>query len=250
MNGNDDRPGAGEGPRLVSVSGGDPAPGPEEDAGAESVAPGAQEDTAQEDTGAEPAASGAPEDAGDAPVEILTDAAPASAEGEELPDLQQTVERLGEELESLKRSESEHRDAMLRARAEMENLRKRTERDLENYRKYALERFVRELLPVLDSMELGLQSAEGPEAFAGLRQGMELTVKMFGDLLQKFGVDAIDPVGGRFDPERHEAVSMQERQGEGEREGEGGGSVVVAVMQKGYALGDRLIRPARVVVAR
>jgi len=64
---------------------------------------------------------------------------------------------------------------------------------------------------------------------------------------QKFGVDAIDPVGGRFDPGRHEAVSMQERQ---EPEVEGGGSVVVAVMQKGYALGDRLIRPARVVVAR
>jgi len=245
MNGNDDR--AGEGPRLASVPGGEPATGPEQDAGADSVAPKTQAQETQADAGAEAAASGTPENADDAPVEILPDAAPAPAEGEDLPDLQQTVERLGEELENLKRSESRHREAMLRARAEMENLRKRTERDLENYRKYALERFVRELLPVLDSMELGLQSAEGPEALAGLRQGMELTVKMFGDLLQKFGVDAIDPVGGRFDPERHEAVSMQERQ---EPEVEGGGSVVVAVMQKGYALGDRLIRPARVVVAR
>ncbi|MCG8378502.1 MAG: nucleotide exchange factor GrpE, partial [Proteobacteria bacterium] len=104
-------------------------------------------------------------------------------------------------------------DKALRAQAEMENLRKRTTRDIENAHKYALEKFVNELLPIIDSMELGMSASESAENIDDLREGMNLTLKMFATAMEKFGVKTIDPQGEKFNPEQHEAVSMTEMEG-------------------------------------
>ena len=148
-----------------------------------------------------------------------------------------------QENERLKMEVRESVDKALRATAELENIRKRTSRDIENAHKYALERFVNELLPVIDSMELGINASQSAEDIESLREGMDLTLKKLFDCLDKFGVKAIDPTGEKFDPEWHEAVSMQELEGSDSGQ-------VVTVMQKGYELNGRLVRPAMVVVAK
>lgn len=155
---------------------------------------------------------------------------------EEFTDLLQENERLKMEVR-------ESVDKALRATAELENIRKRTSRDIENAHKYALERFVNELLPVIDSMELGINASQSAEDIESLREGMDLTLKKLFDCLEKFGVKAIDPAGEKFDPDWHEAVSMQELEGSDSGQ-------VVTVMQKGYELNGRLVRPAMVVVAK
>ena len=154
-----------------------------------------------------------------------------------------TAEALLEQVESLQQQAQEHRDQALRDAAELENTRKRARRDIENAHKYALEEFTRELLPVLDSMQLGLDAATAADNLDSLREGMTLTLKMLTDCLQKNGVTAHDPVGERFDPQWHEAVSMLEQEG-------ADSGRIVSVMQKGYELNGRLIRPAMVVVAK
>jgi molecular chaperone GrpE len=132
---------------------------------------------------------------------------------------------------------------LLLARAEVENSRRRSERDVESAHKYALEKFVRELLPVKDSLELGLAAAVGEGAeFEKLREGMELTLKMLGAALEKFGVGEVDPKGQKFNPELHQAMAMQESPSAEP-------NTVLTVYQKGYLLNDRLIRPAMVVVS-
>ena len=148
-----------------------------------------------------------------------------------------------QENERLKLEVRESVDKALRATAELENIRKRTSRDIENAHKYALERFVNELLPVIDSMELGINASQSAEDIESLREGMDLTLKKLFDCLEKFGVKAIDPAGEKFDPDWHEAVSMQELEGSDSGQ-------VVTVMQKGYELNGRLVRPAMVVVAK
>lgn len=153
------------------------------------------------------------------------------------------IETLQALLEKEKENAQTNRDAALRAQAEMENLRKRTARDVESAHKYALEKFVNELLPILDSLTLGMNAAESAENVGELREGMDLTLKMFNGALEKFGVKEIDPQGEKFTPEQHEAISMQEIEGS-----ESG--TVVSVMQKGYELNGRLVRPAMVVVAK
>lgn len=153
------------------------------------------------------------------------------------------IESLQNQLEKEKERSQANKDLALRAQAEMDNLRKRTARDVENAHKYALERFVNELLPILDSLELGMSAAESAENVDDLREGMDLTIKMFNTAMDKFNVKAIEPQGEKFNPEQHEAISMQEI------EGAESGSVV-AVMQKGYELNGRLVRPAMVVVAK
>ncbi len=166
--------------------------------------------------------------------------------GDDLTSVEETevnVETLQALLEKEKENAQTNRDAALRAQAEMENLRKRTARDVESAHKYALEKFVHELLPVLDSLSLGMNAAESAENVDELREGMDLTLKMFNDALDKFGVKEIDPQGEKFTPEQHEAISMQEIEGS-----ESG--TVVSVMQKGYELNGRLVRPAMVVVAK
>jgi molecular chaperone GrpE len=147
-------------------------------------------------------------------------------------------------LEDARSKADEHWDQFLRAKAEVDNIRRRAERDLQNAHKYALERFVKELLPVLDSLELGLAATEGnSDEVAKIREGMELTLKMLSGAVGKFGVTDIYPLGKPFDPQLHEAMSMQES-----NKVEPGS--VLMVIQKGYLLNDRLIRPAKVIVAK
>lgn len=156
---------------------------------------------------------------------------------------EKNIELLMQQIDSHKRSAAENLEKALRAQAELDNMRKRTARDIENAHKYSLERFVNDLLPVIDSMELGLSATENAADVTSLKEGMDLTYKMFAASLDKFGVKAVDPQGEKFNPELHQAVSMQEAEGV-----ESGN--VISVMQKGYELNGRLIRPAMVIVAK
>lgn len=148
-----------------------------------------------------------------------------------------------QEIEHLKKQAQESLDKAIRAQAELDNVRKRTLRDVENAHKYALEKFANELLPVIDSMELGISAAESADEKSNLKEGMDLTLKMFRDAMEKFGVTEVESQGAKFDPEKHEAVSMRELEG-----AEPG--TVATVLQKGYMLNGRLIRPAMVIVAK
>ncbi len=152
------------------------------------------------------------------------------------------VEELMARLEDMQAKVDGHFNDLLRARAEAENLRKRTARDVENAHKYGQERFIIEMLPVKDSMELGLSAANNASEVATLREGMELTLKSFNQALAKLGISELDPVGEKFDPELHQAISVQESDAEP--------NTVLTVVQKGYRLHGRLIRPALVIVAR
>jgi molecular chaperone GrpE len=147
-------------------------------------------------------------------------------------------------LEDARSKADDHWDQLVRARAELDNLRKRQERELGNAHKYALERFVSELLPVRDSLELGLKAAteEGADPVR-LRDGTGLTLKLLNDAMEKFNVVQIDPEGELFDPELHQAMSLQPR-------ADVPPNTVVSVVQKGYTLNDRLVRPAMVMVSQ
>jgi molecular chaperone GrpE len=144
-------------------------------------------------------------------------------------------------LEELQAKADENWDRYLRAAAETENVRKRASRDVEHARKYALEAFSKELLAVRDSFELGLDAADSSDA-ANLVEGSKATLKLLTSTLERFGISEVDPLGEPFDPEMHEAISMQPS---AETEP---GSVLV-VVQKGYSLNGRLLRPAMVVVS-
>jgi molecular chaperone GrpE len=138
----------------------------------------------------------------------------------------------------------EYWDQILRMRAEIENNRKRAERDLENAHKYALKGFMENLVPVIDSMEMGQLAAAAENAtLESIREGSELTMNMFAQVLERSGLQQIDPLGEKFDPERHQAISMVEI-------ADAESNSVVEVMQKGFLLNDRLIRPAMVMVAK
>lgn len=138
----------------------------------------------------------------------------------------------------------EYWNELLRTRAELSNLQRRAERDVSNAHKYALERFASELLPVIDSLELGLNAASdgGTPDSEKLREGMELTLKLLLTATAKFGITPVDPRGEKFNPERHQAMSMQPAEGVEP-------NTVLTVYQKGWLLNERLIRPAMVVVA-
>lgn len=135
----------------------------------------------------------------------------------------------------------ENWDLYLRAAAELENVRKRAARDVENAHRFALESFGRELLAVVDSLEMGLAAADNADADAH-REGSEATCKLLKTTLERFGILEVDPEGEPFDPEMHEAMSMMPSD-----KVEPGS--VAKVIQKGYALNGRLLRPARVIVA-
>lgn len=155
-----------------------------------------------------------------------------------------TAEELTLQLEDARSKADENWNLLVRAKAENDNLRKRHERELENAHKYALERFVTELLAVRDSMELGLNAAQEEGAdVEKLLEGTELTLKLFSDLMDRFNVEQINPEGETFDPELHQAMSMQPRD-------DVPPNTVVAVVQKGYTLNGRLIRPAMVMVSQ
>ena len=149
-----------------------------------------------------------------------------------------------EELTEARRAAQENMDRALRVQAELENVRRRMERDLQNAHKFALERFVAELLPVRDSLELGLAaSAEKGASTAGITEGVELTLRMLEQAMEKFGVRVVDPAGEPFDPDFHQAMTMQESDA-------AASGTVLTVVQKGYLLNERLVRPAMVIVAK
>ena len=154
------------------------------------------------------------------------------------------ADAMSSELAALQKKADEHYDQLVRAHAEIENLKRRHTQELEKAHKYALDKFVGELLTIWDSLELGLQAAQNDEAdVASLREGTELTVKMFGDVMEKFNVERINPEGEAFNPELHQAMSMVPN-------AEMAPNTVMAVMQKGVSLNGRLIRPAMVVVSQ
>ena len=135
-----------------------------------------------------------------------------------------------------------HRDAMLRIQAEAENVRKRMARDLEKSRRFALEGVMKDLLQVRDSLERGLEVSSEAATVESLREGQQLTLRMLGKVMEDHGLEVIDPVGQPFDPEFHEAMTVIPS-------AEADENTVLEVLQKGFRLHDRLIRPARVVVS-
>ena len=155
-----------------------------------------------------------------------------------------TIEELKTELEKTRQKAAEAWDKVVRSQAEMENLKRRTQKDLEDAHKFTLTRFAKELLPVFDSLVLGLQAATGDsEEVKKFREGSELTIKQFEAMFTKFNIVAIDPLGQPFNAEQHQAVLMQEVEGAEP-------NTIVNVFQKGYLLNGRLLRPAMVVVAK
>lgn len=159
----------------------------------------------------------------------------------------ETEARIAELEQALAASQAkveEQQDAVLRAKAEMENARRRADTEVEKARKFALERFAGELLPVVDNLERAIGAADAEnEVVKPLLEGVEMTHKSFLDTVQKFGLELVDPAGEAFNPELHQAMSMQES-------AEHAPNTVIAVMQKGYALNGRLLRPAMVMVSK
>lgn len=134
-------------------------------------------------------------------------------------------------------------DAALRAQADAVNIQRRSEQEIEKARKFALERFCGDLLSVVDNLERALESAGDDQAIASLLEGIELTRKGLMDVLVKYGVESVDPMGEPFDPETAQAMSMVEQP-------DAEPNSVIGVMQKGYTLNDRLLRPAMVMVVK
>ena len=163
----------------------------------------------------------------------------ATLEGETLA----SSEELPTEVVRLRAQVEELKNEVLRGRADMDNQRKRAERDLESAHKYGLERFIHELLPVKDSLDLGLKAALTATEVATLTEGMAMTIKMFDDFFEKLAIKQIHPEGERFDPEFHQAMTMEEASHVAP-------GTVTRVMQSGYVLNQRLLRPALVVVAK
>ena len=165
------------------------------------------------------------------------DAAEPAVATDELSALQQ-------QLSAAEAAAQEEKDRALRIAAEMENLRRRTAQDVEKAHKFALEKFTGELLPVIDSLERALELADrNNETLKPMMEGVELTLRAMLTTVGKFGVEQVNPMGDAFDPNRHQAISMVEN-------GNVAPNSVMAVMQKGYELNGRVIRPAMVMVAR
>ena len=190
-----------------------------------------QESVEALDTGEEPVAQS------EAGPELEPDTVP---ETEKKP----SKEELSLLLEDARSKADEHWDQLVRARAEIDNLKKRHQRDLEKAHKFSLERFVSALIPVRDSMELGLEAARGEGAdLDKFHEGAELTLKLLSDVMTKFEVEQVDPTGEPFNPELHQAMSVQARE-------DLPPNTVAAVVQKGYTLNGRLVRPAMVIVSQ
>ncbi|MCY3640292.1 MAG: nucleotide exchange factor GrpE [Gammaproteobacteria bacterium] len=172
------------------------------------------------------------EEAASEPDPVAGEAAP-DTDDEGATDLQAALQAAEDEVASLK-------DAALRAQADVENMRRRAARDVENAHKFALERFAESLLPVVDSLEKSVESAADA---AAVSEGVSLCLKLFLDTLAKNGIEQVDPLGEPFDPSRSEAMAMVENL-------DAEPNSVMEVMQKGYALNGRLVRAAKVIVAK
>ncbi len=153
-------------------------------------------------------------------------------------DLEQALEEARDQAQNAK-------DDLLRVQAEMQNLRRRTEQDIEKAHKFGQEKLSIELLAVMDNLERSLEAASHSEdeAIKAIREGVDLTLKGFADCFTKFNIQVVDPLGEPFDPQLHQAMSIQENT-------ESEPNTVIAVMQKGYTLHGRVIRPAMVMVSK
>ncbi|EKP0313913.1 TPA: nucleotide exchange factor GrpE [Aeromonas veronii] len=157
---------------------------------------------------------------------------------------QARIAELEAQLETAIQKAAEERERALRTAAEMENLRRRTELDVEKAHKFALEKFANELLPVLDNLERAIDLADKEnEALKPMIEGVELTLKSMQSGVAKFGLVALDPINQPFDPNAHQAMSMVPS-------ADVAPNTVIAVMQKGYDLNGRVIRPAMVMIAK
>ncbi len=153
-------------------------------------------------------------------------------------------EQLQKQLKDSRQEAQDNWDKLLRVQAEMDNLRRRSEKELQNAHKFALDKFSKELLPVIDSLELGVQAADAEGIEIGkLKEGSELTLRLLASAFEKFMIVAVDPVGEVFNAEYHQAMAMQPTN-------DHEANTVIKVVQKGYLLNERLIRPAMVVVAQ
>ncbi|HRQ63818.1 MAG TPA: nucleotide exchange factor GrpE [Xanthomonadaceae bacterium] len=164
---------------------------------------------------------------------------PGSTDAEAAGEFDDMAQRLAEAEAAL----AQLGEQMLRERADLDNQRKRMQRDLENSRRFANEKILADLLPVIDSLERGLNAGGTSADAEALREGTELTVRQLLKTLADHGVTVIDPQGERFNPEKHQALSMAPATGVQDEH-------VLTVVQKGFQLHDRLLRPALVVVAR
>jgi molecular chaperone GrpE len=175
----------------------------------------------------------------------LTKAAHAAARHDEIVEPSSAMAQLEELQKALADAEqraNDLRDQYLRSAAELDNVRKRAQRDVDSATRYGLEKFAAELLPVMDSLQLAVANA--PQADArSLAEGQEATLKLLGKAFEKLNIQEIDPLGEPFDPGRHEAMLVQES-------ATAEPDSVLQVVQRGYELGGRLLRPARVIVAR
>lgn len=156
---------------------------------------------------------------------------------------EQSVAELSDEVIELKDALKESHNKLLLSHAELENIRRRAKQDVEKAHKYGLDNFVKGLLPVIDSLEHALENAKKAKSEKAMVEGVELTLKNFLDVLEKFGVKQIYPLGKPFDPQFHEAMTMVE-------DPKAKPNTVVEVFQRGYELNGRLVRPARVVVSK
>ncbi|MGY2576168.1 nucleotide exchange factor GrpE [Vibrio sp. C8] len=165
-------------------------------------------------------------------------------EGEVLDEQEAKIAQLEAALLSTEQRLKDQQDSVLRAKAEVENMRRRSEQEVDKARKFALNRFAEELLPVIDNLERAIQAADmDNEAIKPVIEGVELTHKTFIGVIEKFGLKEINPEGEAFNPEFHQAMSIQESP-------EHESNTVMFVMQKGYELNGRVVRPAMVMVAK
>ena len=159
------------------------------------------------------------------------------------PEVMPSPDRMPSLEETLRQAElkaAEHHDAWLRAKADAENIRRRAQEDIDKARKLAVERFSNEMLAVKDSLEAGL--AVDTATVESFKSGMELTLKQLSSVFEKFNIREINPVGEKFDANKHQAIGMLESAQPA--------NTVVSVMQKGYQLHERILRPALVMVAK
>lgn len=174
------------------------------------------------------------------PVPELTEAEAAAATQPAAAPQPETAPSLEELLKKAELAAEEHHDAWLRARAEADNVRKRAQVEIANAHKYAIENFSSAILAVKDSLEAALASEN--TSSENLKSGLELTLKLLASIFEKFNICEIKALGEKFDPHRHQAITTVESEGEP--------NAVISVMQKGYTLNDRIIRPALVVVGK
>ncbi|MGO2407931.1 MAG: nucleotide exchange factor GrpE [Pseudoalteromonas nigrifaciens] len=177
-----------------------------------------------------------------ADVEAAVQAAEEHAEQEQSPEAE--IAMLYAELEVAKQTIADQKDGVVRAAADVENMRRRAAQDVEKAHKFALEKFANELLPVIDNLERAIEfSDKENETLKPVLEGISMTVKSFNDAVAKFGVEIVNPQGEQFNPEFHQAMSIQPSN-------DVSPNTVLAVMQKGYTLNGRLLRPAMVMVSK